>query len=184
VAGALRNFPAGRVRGATPVIFVTVGSWPAGFDRLILATVSADRQGLFASEDVLVQARSVPCGIPMWWRIVPFLPTHEFTQYLVEATLLISHGGSTLVTAARAGKLPVAMPRRPELGEIVNGHQIRFVAALADRRLVAPAYEVEDLPEAIMRARTLSPGKVPDGGGLASVAQAVRLLAGERKRGR
>jgi UDP-N-acetylglucosamine transferase subunit ALG13 len=106
----------------------------------------------------------------------------EFTRRVAEATLVISHGGSTLVTVARSGKLPVAMPRRPELGEIVNGHQIRFVAALAGRGLVAPAYEAEDLPEAIMRARSSLPGKLPAGGGIATVAQAIRLVAGERKR--
>jgi UDP-N-acetylglucosamine transferase subunit ALG13 len=166
------------------VIIVTVGSWGAGFDRLLLATAVADRRGLFGSEEILVQARSVPDGIPTRWRIAAFLPVDEFTRRVAEATLVISHGGSTLVTVARSGKLPVAMPRRPELGEIVNGHQIRFVAALAGRGLVAPAYEAEDFPEAIMRARSSLPGELPAGGGLATVAQAIRLVAGERKRER
>lgn len=169
------------MRGAAPVIIVTVGSWGAGFDRLLLATADADRQGLFGSEEILVQARSVPDGIPARWQIAAFLPVDEFTQRIAEATLVISHGGSTLVAVARSGKLPVAMPRRPELGEIVNGHQIRFVAALADRGLVAPAYEAEDLPGAIMRARSSLPGELPSGGGIATVAEAVRLLAGNRK---
>ena len=166
------------------MIIVTVGTWGSGFDRLILAAADLDRQGLFESEEILVQARSVPDGIPTRWRIAAFLPVDEFTRRVAEATLVISHGGSTLIAVARSGKLPVAMPRRPELGEIVNGHQIRFVAALAERGLVAPAYEAEDLPGAIMRARSSSPGELPAGGGIATVAEAVRRLAGNRKRSR
>jgi UDP-N-acetylglucosamine:LPS N-acetylglucosamine transferase len=76
----------------------------------------------------------------------------EFDRRLEEADLVISHGGCTVLSAIRLGKVPVVMPRRKKYGEHVNDHQVQLVQALAEEGRVIPAYEPEDLPGAIGKA--------------------------------
>ena len=45
------------------------------------------------------------------------------------------------------------MPRRKHYGEHVNDHQMQLVNELASQGRVVPAYEPEDLTDAILEAR-------------------------------
>ena len=57
------------------------------------------------------------------------------------------------------------MPRRADLGEHVNNHQIDFVRTVVERvGGIVPVFDVSELPTAIERARSLS----KDGGGFKS----------------
>ena len=53
-----------------------------------------------------------------------------------------------------AGKVPVVVPRRAELGEHVNDHQTDFVHEVAERQGgIVPVSDMIDLPAAIEEAR-------------------------------
>jgi UDP-N-acetylglucosamine transferase subunit ALG13 len=81
------------------------------------------------------------------------VPRAEFERLAAGASLVISHGGTTVLEVVRLGKVPVVMPRRRKYGEHVNDHQLEFVELLAAEGRVAPAWEPEDLPHAVVEAR-------------------------------
>jgi UDP-N-acetylglucosamine transferase subunit ALG13 len=62
-----------------------------------------------------------------------FLVHDQLVSLLSKASAVVCHGGPGLITEAReAGHVPLCVPRDPDLGEHVDGHQQRF-AALAAR---------------------------------------------------
>jgi UDP-N-acetylglucosamine transferase subunit ALG13 len=148
------------------VIFATVGNATQGFGRLIHAVDAWVAKGLAEGRPVFIQTGHSRDVVPQYcdWRA--FLPMDEFEWRLRSARLVICHGGcGTVLQAVRLGKLPVVMPRRKKYEEHVNDHQIQLVEALASEGYVVPAYEAEDLPEAIAAAAThrhdRSPGRSP-----------------------
>jgi UDP-N-acetylglucosamine transferase subunit ALG13 len=167
------------------VVFVTVGNANQGFGRLLGAVESLARKGAFGADRVLVQSGHTAGFRPERCESVPFLGMDDFNRVLGDADLIISHGGSTVLTVARLGKVPVVMPRRQRYGEHVNDHQVRFVQGLAAEGLVIPADEPEDLEGALERARAARSRQVtvPRSQMLALVGQAIdQLTAGRRGR--
>jgi UDP-N-acetylglucosamine transferase subunit ALG13 len=58
--------------------------------------------------------------------------THELMAgLLLEASVVVCHGGPGTITDAReAGHIPLCVPRDPRLGEHVDGHQQRFASLI------------------------------------------------------
>jgi UDP-N-acetylglucosamine transferase subunit ALG13 len=55
------------------------------------------------------------------------LPVSELTALMSEATAVVCHGGpGTIMGAREAGHVPIVVPRRSDLGEHVDDHQVRF----------------------------------------------------------
>ena len=56
------------------------------------------------------------------------LVTHgELRELFAAADVVVSHGGpSTVMDARSSGRLPIVVPRDPERGEHIDGHQMRF----------------------------------------------------------
>jgi beta-1,4-N-acetylglucosaminyltransferase len=68
---------------------------------------------------------------------VDMLSHDAFHQRMRSAELLISHAGAgTILEALRAGIPAVVMARRPELGEIADGHQLELAETLSRLGLV------------------------------------------------
>jgi UDP-N-acetylglucosamine transferase subunit ALG13 len=66
-----------------------------------------------------------------------FLGKDELSALLQRAHVAVTHGGPGLISDVRsAGLLPVVVPRDPERGEHVDGHQQRFVARMDKSGLV------------------------------------------------
>ena len=65
-----------------------------------------------------------------------WLPADELRAACESADVVITHAGvGSALMALTAGKVPVLLPRRAELGEHVDNHQTDFGASLSDRRL-------------------------------------------------
>lgn len=65
------------------------------------------------------------------------LPHEELQQLMSSADVLVTHGGpATICEAWQYGRLPLVVPRDPELGEHVDGHQQRFSRRLGAQGLV------------------------------------------------
>ncbi len=63
---------------------------------------------------------------------VRMLPGDELAELLRSATAVVCHGGPGTIAAVRsAGRLPIVLARDAGLGEHVDDHQVRFVAAAA-----------------------------------------------------
>jgi UDP-N-acetylglucosamine transferase subunit ALG13 len=167
------------------LIFVTVGNAHQGFRRLLVAMDEFAGSGLLG-ERVLMQIGHEAGFVPRasdWRR---FMRAEEFAESLRDADVVVTHGGcGTLREVIRIGKTPVVMPRRKYHGEHVDDHQVELVEAYAERDLVVPAYEKEDLPGAIERARSRKPERLvlADSPMIGLVAQAVdELLAARASR--
>jgi len=60
------------------------------------------------------------------------LPVDELTTLMSEATVVVCHGGpGTIMGAREAGHVPIVVPRRSDLGEHVDDHQVRFATRMA-----------------------------------------------------
>lgn len=125
-------------------VVVLVGTDHHPFDRLI-GWVDGWAAGQ-PDVDILVQyGTSAP---PTHARGVAYLDHASVLAELGRAHVVVSHGGpSTIVEAQRRGRVPIVVPRNPELGEHVDGHQQRFAAAMGAKGLVRLAAD----PSALAR---------------------------------
>ncbi|MCU1452202.1 MAG: glycosyl transferase family 28 [Acidimicrobiales bacterium] len=89
-----------------------------------------------------------------------YLPFDELRRALSGATVVVSHGGPATIMDARAvGRRPIVVPRDPDLGEHVDGHQQRFSRWMAERGQVELAVDEGDLGRRIDTALA-DPGSV------------------------
>jgi UDP-N-acetylglucosamine transferase subunit ALG13 len=125
------------------MIFVAVGTHHQPFDRLLQA---ADRAAAELGEDLIAQRGS--SRVEVRGEIHDLLPPDAFDRLLREARVVVLHAGSSSFLQARAaGRRPILVPRRPERGEHVDDHQVRFTRALDPAEAVIA--EPEDLLAAI-----------------------------------
>jgi UDP-N-acetylglucosamine transferase subunit ALG13 len=154
------------------MIFVTVGTNEAPFDRLVQAI---DR--LPADEEVVVQ-----CGAsshqPAHAVRVDYLPFEELVDLVRRARVVITHAGagSTMVVLAN-GKQPVVVPRLRRYGEAVDDHQLTFARRLAERGLVTLLEEPADLAETVAVAQPAGAraAVVPDAGLVDDLRRAIEI---------
>lgn len=137
---------------------MTVGTHEQQFDRLVRAVDELRRSKLIV-EPVYIQT-GYSAYAPECCEHSRFLSFEEMSRKMLEADVVVTHGGpSSFIEAMAAGKVPVVVPRRGDLGEHVNDHQVDFVRAVAERQGgIVPVYDVVELPVAIERARKLSDG--------------------------
>lgn len=139
------------VKTATAV--VTVGT-VMPFDRLVKGVAALKGSGKLPEH---VWAQVGEGGVtPPDFDCVESAGFEEMQARLGEAELLFCHGGTgSLVTGLRAGCRVVAMPRDPEFREHYDDHQFEIVEAFAARGLIQMAKSIEELPDALARAREM-----------------------------
>ena len=128
------------------MIFVTVGT-QLPFDRMIRAVdewaAESGRRDVFAQ---IGDGGYTPSSIE-WVR---FLTPDETACRLREADLIVAHAGmGTIISALQLKKLIVVFPRRAELGEHRNDHQLATARRFGERGLVRVVYGAERLAAAI-----------------------------------
>ena len=102
------------------MIFVTVGT-QLPFPRLINAMDAVAEQ---AGEDVIAQT-GPDAGSPKNIRTFASLKPSEFEENFRSARVIVAHAGiGTILSAKRFGKPLIILPRRADLGEHRNDHQI------------------------------------------------------------
>lgn len=139
------------------MIFVALGTHHQQFDRLVRA---ADRAAIVLGEEVVVQAGATRIPAPHA-RVVSVLLPDVFDAYLREARVVVLHAGSSSFLQARAlGRRPIVVPRRPEHGEHVDDHQLRFARSLPPEE--AAVVEAEALVDAIRIHHELVRAEGPD----------------------
>jgi UDP-N-acetylglucosamine transferase subunit ALG13 len=78
---------------------------------------------------------------------VRFLSAAEFREKVDGATAIVAHAGmGTILTALEAGKPILVLPRRGDLRETRNDHQIATAKALSERGQISIAMDERDLP--------------------------------------
>lgn len=126
--------------------FVSVGNATQPFTRLLEAVCELASQ---LPQPVLVQFGAAQAFACPGCTGVAFMEMGEFAQRVSEAELLILHAGAgSVIHAVRAGKTPVIMPRRADLGEHVDDHQLEFARELEKTGKVAVAHDTATLAQA------------------------------------
>jgi UDP-N-acetylglucosamine transferase subunit ALG13 len=135
------------------MIFVTVGS-QMPFDRLIRAVdkwaESSARTDVVAQiGDTDLQPRSLD-----WSSRVS---ATEFEDRCRDATAIVAHAGmGSILTALQYGTPILVMPRRADLRETRNDHQVATAARLSERGLVHVAMDDDELPGCLDRLGELT----------------------------
>ena len=132
------------------MIFVTVGS-QLPFDRLIIAM---DEWVAKQTDSVDVFAQiGLTDYRPKNLRFAESISPKEFSEMVRAATIMVAHAGmGSVLTALEVGKPLVLMPRRGNLLETRNDHQIATAKWLAEREGIFVAMDETSLPSALDRA--------------------------------
>jgi UDP-N-acetylglucosamine transferase subunit ALG13 len=117
--------------GKRIMIFVTVGTHEQQFNRLV---EYMDKWAIDHDEEVVIQtgfSTYEPKKV-IWSKLYPYETMLEMVD---KARIIITHGGpSSFVMPLQKAKIPIVVPRRSELGEHVNDHQILFARAVEKRQ--------------------------------------------------
>lgn len=136
------------------MIFVTVGT-QLPFDRLVHTVDQwAGTQG---REDVFAQTGDTTHP-PRFIEHVPHLEPATFQSYFDEASVIVSHAGiGTILSALELGKPLLIVPRRAELGEHRNDHQLATAERFSNvARNVIVAYHESDIERELERIEGLA----------------------------
>lgn len=100
-----------------------------------------------SGEKLVVQHGSTPPRPEMpntTW--VAFMAFDDLVAAMEQARSVVCHAGvGTIVTAIRAGHVPVVIPRQPHRGEHVDDHQMDIASRYAERGLVRCVISETDL---------------------------------------
>lgn len=147
------------------MIFLTVGTGPDGFDRLVRGVDSIAPD---IDEPVRAQigrSEYIPENIE-WFR---FTSEEEIQELNRTATAIISHAGAGALLTARSYEKPVVIvPRRKKYNEHTDDHQMEIASALRDHQAVFAVTDVDELKQAVDQARSHSGGSWSQNNSLAT----------------
>lgn len=126
------------------MIFVTVGT-QLPFDRLMQAVDSWAQ----AHPDVRVFAQIGPGEYkPQHMEWSAFVTPAEFDEYYAQARAVVAHAGmGTILTALQMAKPLLVLPRKADLGEHRNDHQVATARRFDAMGKVAVAFDESELPD-------------------------------------
>lgn len=127
------------------MIFVTVGTNEARFDRLLHAVAA-----LSVDEELVVQhGHSTPLARP-GVELIDFLPFEQLVETVRRARVVVTHAGvgSVMVSLAN-GRTPVVVPRLKAFGEAVDDHQLQLGRRFAQAGLVTLVETPDGLGDAL-----------------------------------
>ncbi len=135
------------------MIFVTVGA-QMPFDRLIRAVDAWT--GERGRQDVFAQIGPTDYR-PEHMEWTKFLNPPEFNACFRDCTAVVAHAGmGTLITALELGKPILVMPRRADLHETRNDHQLPTAKHFGERSNVDVAYAEPELSACLDRVESLT----------------------------
>lgn len=135
------------------MIFVTVGAQMA-FDRMVRAV--DEWAGLMGRTDVFAQI-GPSAYTPRHVEHVGFLEPPQFAERARAARVIVAHAGmGSIITALTLGTPILVMPRRGDLRETRNDHQVATARRLSELGKVAVAMDEVELVERLGRLDELT----------------------------
>jgi beta-1,4-N-acetylglucosaminyltransferase len=139
------------------VIFVTVGTHPQPFARLL-----AGLGPLAALDELVVQHGSAPAPAEAAVATA-YLSASEVAGYIERARAVVMHAGvGSFAVASRLGHVPVVVPRLRRYGEHVDDHQAQLARALEREGKAVAVFDVAELTSALQSAASLPPPQPSD----------------------
>lgn len=162
------------------MILLSLGTHQQPFPRALDLVEPLARGG----EEVLIQhGATAPRPELPNTRWVEFMPFADLVEAMRGARGVVCHAGvGTIVTAIRAGHVPVVIPRRPDLGEHVDDHQMDIAGRYAERGLVRCVTTEADLAPLLAGRCEDSQATIGKGSRELRAAVAEAVAAGGRRR--
>jgi len=143
-------------------IFVTLGTHPQQFDRLLKEV------------DLLVEQKKITGKVfcqtghssykPKKCEFTKFLNLDDFNKKLSHANIVITHGGEGNVGLCKnLGKKMIVIPRRKEFGEHTNDHQLELAKVVEHKKLGLVAWDVKELGEKLKELKKFTQNKIARG---------------------
>jgi UDP-N-acetylglucosamine transferase subunit ALG13 len=137
--------------GSLPLVFVTVGTDHHPFDRLVGWIDDWLASG--AKERVRCLIQTGTSKPPEQTEFDQYFGYQQMETFLAEASVVVCHGGPGTVMMSRwAGKRPIVVPRRHDLGEHVDDHQVAFARRIAAEGEIALAEDAAALKAHLVQA--------------------------------
>ncbi len=138
------------------MIFLTVGTYPLQFDRLVEGVDTAVGDGRIKEE---VFAQIGACNYrPKHIDYAEMLVKSEFDDYFIKAGSIVGHAGmGTISMALEEGKPILVMARMSRHKEHVNDHQVSTAEMFEKLGHVLVAHAVSELPQKIDELKNFVP---------------------------
>jgi UDP-N-acetylglucosamine transferase subunit ALG13 len=155
------------------VIFVTVGTNEAPFDRLLEAFDRLERE-----EHLVIQ-----CGAssvrPAGAHCLDFISFAELVEHVRAARVVVTHAGVGSVAVALAnGKRPLVVPRLAKFGEAVDDHQVAFARRFATGGQVRLLEDLDALRSALDQDGSAADIDEPQGALAAEIRAYIDAVVG------
>jgi len=158
MGGLAEVFSKGKVYGEVILIFLTVGTWRIGYDRLVIAVDELAGSGVI-TEEIIAQT-GYGSYRPKYMTVVEFCSPDEFVDFISKAKLVISHAGiGTIIETVKQKKPIIVVPRKTEFGEVDNDHQFVTAKYLQKEGKIIVAREVDELPDKLKEAENFVPAQ-------------------------
>ena len=140
------------------MILVLLGTQNNDFHRL-LEEIEKNIKDETIKEEVIVQAGYTKFQSNRM-KVIDLMSKEQLDKFQDEADLIITHGGvGSIISSIEKEKKVIAVPRMHEYGEHVNNHQIEIVKDFNDKGYIIGIDKVEDLKQAIIKAKDFEPKK-------------------------
>lgn len=133
------------------MIFVVTGTQNIPFDRAVKAVI--DLASHLEKERFVLQVgpSAISCNLANV-EIYKYLSAQEYQQYLINAEVVICHGGSSAIFSALSQrKKLVVIPREVRFGEHNDDHQLELAQLIRDKNLGEVCQDVSSLKEVVDR---------------------------------
>lgn len=140
------------------MIFLTVGTYPLQFDRLVKAADIAVGDGLI-DEEIFAQIGA--CSYrPKNIDYAEMLVKSEFDDYFKKASSIVGHAGMGTISMALEENKPIlVMARKSKYKEHVNDHQVSTADMFEKLGHVLVAHTPGELPQKIRELKEFNPAK-------------------------
>ncbi len=130
------------------MILVLLGTNPYSFSRLAKAI---DEYAGENGEECYIQLGHTPY-VPKYSSFDKFIDKQDLLKKIEDADFVVTQGGfGSIADCVRAGKIVIAVPRKPELGESPD-RQEELVRELENLGKLIGVYEIDNLSNAIRKA--------------------------------
>jgi UDP-N-acetylglucosamine transferase subunit ALG13 len=131
------------------IVFITLGSQKFQLNRLLQKVDELIEDGT-VRDDVFAQI-GYSSYVPKNFTYEKFLNQDKYKFHIDHSNIVITHGGTgAIISALKAGKKVLAVPRLVKYGEHVDNHQLQLLKQFEENGLICTCYEIENLKEAYL----------------------------------
>lgn len=126
------------------MIFITVGTEKFQFDRLMKIVDEAVSTRKIRQE---IFAQTGKCNYkPKSFAYKEFIDFNEMALNIKKAEIVVSHAGvGSVILSLSLGKIPIIFPRRYDLGEHLDNHQMEFAKKIEAIQKAVVAYNGDEM---------------------------------------